>query len=61
MNTAARSYANVNAQMWSGEVTVTYPITDSLFTTFNTSYTRGTKDTNPALGSRARTSRKSTR
>jgi iron complex outermembrane receptor protein len=50
MNSAARSYANVDARMWTGELTATCPVTDSLFTSFNASYTRATKDPNPALG-----------
>ena len=49
-NAAARAYENVNGRMCSGELPATYPITNSLFSTFSTSYTRGTKDTEPANG-----------
>jgi iron complex outermembrane receptor protein len=50
MNTMARSFDNVNARMLSTEFTVTCPITDRLSATVNGTYTRGTKDTNPANG-----------
>jgi iron complex outermembrane receptor protein len=50
MNTMARSFDNVDARMLSAEFTATCPITDRLFATVNGTYTRGTKDTNPANG-----------
>jgi len=48
MNSLARSYENVDARMVSAEFSVSYPVTDHLLTNVNASYTRGTKDTNPA-------------
>jgi iron complex outermembrane recepter protein len=50
MNTVARSYENVAAQMTSGEISITYPLGDRLFASANASYTRGTKATDPAKG-----------
>jgi iron complex outermembrane receptor protein len=50
MNTLARSYENVDARMTSGEISLTYPLTDRLFASASASYTRGTKATDPARG-----------
>jgi iron complex outermembrane receptor protein len=50
MNTTARSYANVDARMLTGEFTVTYPVTDRLVAAVSGAYTRATKATNPAVG-----------
>jgi iron complex outermembrane receptor protein len=50
MNTMARSYDNVDARMLTGEFSLTCPFTDRLFATVSGSYTRGTKDTEPAAG-----------
>jgi iron complex outermembrane receptor protein len=50
MNTMARSYENVDARMLTGEFSLTCPFTDRLFATVSGSYTRGTKDTDPAAG-----------
>ena len=50
MNTTSRSYANVDARMLTGELSLTWPITDRLAADVSGAYTRGTKDPNPAAG-----------
>jgi iron complex outermembrane recepter protein len=50
MNSAARSYANVDGRMTGAEVQVTCPFSARLSATLNATYTRGTKDINPSLG-----------
>jgi len=50
MNTMARSYANVDARMLSGEMSLTWPATDRLVVTASGSLTRATKDTRPESG-----------
>jgi iron complex outermembrane receptor protein len=49
MNTAARSYENVNAHMYGGELTYNVGLTRQLLLFGGASYTRGTKDIVPAL------------
>jgi len=46
----ARSYANVDAQLYGGEAKVTFAITEALFLDGGLSYVRGKKDTDPAKG-----------
>jgi iron complex outermembrane recepter protein len=48
MNTTARSYANVDAQMTSAEFSLSLPLTDRWSATATASYIRGTKSTDPA-------------
>jgi len=50
MNTAARSYANVDARMLTGEASLTYPVTDRLVAAVSGAYTRAAKGTDPAAG-----------
>jgi iron complex outermembrane receptor protein len=48
MNTEARSYANVDAQMWGAELEFTQALTDHLSLAASASWARGVKDTDPA-------------
>jgi iron complex outermembrane receptor protein len=48
MNTAARSYANVDATLAGGEVTAVASLTDRLFFSGDISYVRGTQKADPA-------------
>jgi iron complex outermembrane receptor protein len=50
MNPMARSYMNVDARLLTGEFALTWPFTDHLSSAVRGSYTRGTKDTDPAAG-----------
>jgi iron complex outermembrane receptor protein len=43
MNAKARSYANVDATLWGGEIDVVLSLTDQLFLSGDLSYVRGTK------------------
>ena len=44
----ARSYTNVDAQLYGGEAELTVALTDTLFLEGGTSYVRGRKDTDPS-------------
>ena len=44
----ARSYTNVDAQLYGGEAKITLALTDTLFLEGGTSYVRGKKDTDPS-------------
>lgn len=46
-NSAARSYTNVDARMWGGEVELNRALTQRVFLGASVSYTRGTKETAP--------------
>jgi len=50
MNPMARSYMNVDARLLTGEFALTWPFTDHVSSAVRGSYTRGTKDTDPAAG-----------
>ena len=50
MNTSARTWANVDAQLRGGELAAVVPLAGRLFLSGDLSYVRGTKDTNPAAG-----------
>ena len=50
MNKNARSYQNVDARMYGGEFLVSYLFTTRLFMSSDLSYTRGTRDLDPAKG-----------
>ncbi|RLJ70151.1 iron complex outermembrane receptor protein [Hydrogenivirga caldilitoris] len=46
--TQARSYANVDAQLYGGEAKATFAVTETLFLKGGVSYVKGKKDTDPA-------------
>ncbi len=48
MNTAARSYTNLDATLWGAELELTHALGDRLFFAGSVSWTRGRKDTDPA-------------
>jgi iron complex outermembrane receptor protein len=48
MNVSARSYANVDARMWGGEVEATHAISGRLFLAGSLAVVRGDKSTDPA-------------
>ena len=50
MNPAARTYANVDARLHSGEATASVTLTDRLFFSGALSYVRGTQEARPGLG-----------
>jgi iron complex outermembrane recepter protein len=50
MNSHARSYANIDARLWGGELTLVCSLTDFLFLTGDLSYVRGTRDLAPETG-----------
>ncbi len=49
MNSAARSYANVDAEMIGGEISLAASITQKLFFSGDLSYVRGTQDADPSI------------
>jgi iron complex outermembrane receptor protein len=50
MNQTAQTYEPVSARMTTGTANVTYSISGQWFATAKATYTRGTRDRNPALG-----------
>ncbi len=50
LSTHARSYANVDAAFWGGEIDTVVPVTDRVFISAQLSSTRGRQDPRPELG-----------
>ncbi len=48
MNTVARSYANVDATLWGGDLELTHVVTQRVFVSGGVNWTRGVKQTAPA-------------
>ena len=47
MNTAARSYANVDATLWGAELDLTHALADRVFVSAGATWTRGVKQADP--------------
>jgi iron complex outermembrane recepter protein len=48
MNTVAKSYTNVDARLWGGELEATQTLGDRVFLSSSVTWTRGEKNTDPA-------------